>query len=194
MIATDDERIFDHATSFGAHVLLTRDDHPSGTDRVREVLDKIDEHYDVVINIQGDEPFIDPGQIGTLIDLFDKAKVEIGTLVKKIDDVDELANPNRVKVVFSVDGRALYFSRSPLPHYRNDVDTPAYQHIGLYGYRADVLRKITQLEPSSLEKAESLEQLRWLENGYAIYVAETEIESPNIDTPEDLERILADRP
>jgi 3-deoxy-manno-octulosonate cytidylyltransferase (CMP-KDO synthetase) len=190
VVATDDQRIFDHVKSFGGNVCMTSADHVSGTDRCFEALSKQDEKYDYVINIQGDEPFISPKQIDLLGDLLD-GKTELATLGKKLDDEEAIANPNVVKLVKNVFGEALYFSRFPVPYLRNKVAHNFFKHIGMYAYRADILKKITKLPVSSLEKAESLEQLRWLENGYKIKVAETEQETIGVDTPEDLEKAIA---
>lgn len=195
VVATDDTRIFDHVTSFGGHVIMTAEDHPSGTDRCHEALTKQNESFDYVINIQGDEPFIAPEQIDLVSELL-TGDVELATLAKRITDAEELFNPNVVKLVKSEQGEALYFSRSTIPHIRNAAAEEwmerhtFFKHIGLYGYRADILKRITQLKPSTLEKAESLEQLRWLENGFRIKVAETGHETIGIDTPADLQKAL----
>jgi 3-deoxy-manno-octulosonate cytidylyltransferase (CMP-KDO synthetase) len=167
----------------------------SGTDRCQEVLSKEEYVFDYVINIQGDEPFISPDQIDLLASLLD-GDTEIATLIKKIDSVEQLFNPNLVKAVINKHNEALYFSRATIPYSRNRQQSEwvthhtYYKHIGMYAYRADVLKKITSLEMSSLEKTESLEQLRWLENGFKIKVKETDIETIGIDTPEDLEKAL----
>lgn len=193
IIATDHQEIFNKAQEFG-NVLMTSPDHQSGTDRCAEVLNKLEvENYDFVINIQGDEPFIDPKQISLLASCFAES-TQLATLVKKIDSVHTLFNPNTPKVLLNNYSEAIYFSRSTIPHVRNfDESTwlnkhTFYKHIGIYGYRADILKEITQLPQSKLELAESLEQLRWIENGYKIKVAITEIESMGIDTQEDLEK------
>ena len=190
VVATDDQRIFDHVKSFGGDVVMTSPDHVSGTDRCFEALSKQNEKFDYVINIQGDEPFISPKQIDLLGNLLD-GKTELATLAKKIDNEDALNNPNVVKLVKSVHNEALYFSRFTIPFLRNKVDHTFFKHIGMYAYRADILEKITKLQVSSLERAESLEQLRWLENGYRIKVAETDQETIGVDTPEDLEKAIA---
>ncbi|MEQ8363612.1 MAG: 3-deoxy-manno-octulosonate cytidylyltransferase [Cyclobacteriaceae bacterium] len=195
IVATDNQKIYNHVKSKGGEVCMTSEDHVSGTDRCAEALTLAKQPFDYVINIQGDEPFIDPRQIDLLASLLD-GKAELATLIKKITDADALHNSNIVKVIRNVKNEAIYFSRSPLPHLRNVpkenwFDKQAYfKHIGMYGYRTDILGEITQLASSSLELAESLEQLRWIENGYTIKVAETDIESMGIDTPEDLERAL----
>jgi 3-deoxy-manno-octulosonate cytidylyltransferase (CMP-KDO synthetase) len=192
VVATDHEGIFNHVRAFGGDVCMTKDTHVSGTDRCYEALSMQKESFDYVINIQGDEPFIQPDQINLLGKLLD-GKTEIATLVKKIDDPLFLFNPNVVKAVIGKNRRALYFSRSPIPHVRNTIESEwlnkqtFYKHIGMYAYRSDILEQITRLETGILEKAESLEQLRWLENGFNIRVEETLIETVGIDTPEDLE-------
>jgi 3-deoxy-manno-octulosonate cytidylyltransferase (CMP-KDO synthetase) len=193
LVATDDERIFKHASNF-SDVIMTRSDHPSGTDRCREALEQQQEIFDYVINIQGDEPFIDPVQIEILAAELKKG-ASIATLAKPIVDENMLQNPNIVKVVIASDGNALYFSRAPIPFNRNAGNNPwtnkhtYLKHIGLYGYNADSLREITKLPVGQLERMESLEQLRWLEHGYRIRVGITNIETIGIDTPEDLEKI-----
>ena len=193
VVATDDQRIVDCVTGFGGKVMTTKDYHQNGTERCGEVADQYPADY--YINIQGDEPFIHPEQIDTLANLLD-GKTQLGTLVKKVDDASLLKNPNVMKVVVNSNQEAMYFSRSCVPFLRdfefsdwlNHHDF--FKHIGIYGYRSDVLREIIQLKTSSLEAAESLEQLRWLENGYTIKVAKTEFESMGIDTPEDLEQAI----
>jgi 3-deoxy-manno-octulosonate cytidylyltransferase (CMP-KDO synthetase) len=223
IVATDDERIFNHVKSFGGEVLMTAEEHPSGTDRCAEVVTRMNidalfeamnpqksivfdgikpqrkkTTYDIVVNIQGDEPFIDPAQIEKVVGILstgESGRFSISTLVKKIDNAELITNPNVVKCVFSDKNKALYFSRSPIPYLRN---TPSsdwlstgefYKHLGLYAYKTSILLEITQLPPSRLEQLESLEQLRWLENGYEIGVAVTDIETIGIDTPEDLLKI-----
>src|SRR5690606_1129526 len=195
VVATDDQKIFDHVTSFGGMAVMTHDRHPSGTDRCYEAFTLLGEPFDYVMNIQGDEPFIQPRQIDTLADTLD-GQTEIATLVKRTADEEELSNPGEVKVVLDRTGTALYFSRTAIPYIHNApkgqwVDKHVfYKHIGLYAYRADVLKAITKLPVATLEKAESLEQLRWLEHGYRIKVAETDTESLCIETPEDVQRAL----
>lgn len=194
VVATDDERIFEHVRMFGGTVRMTRSDHPSGTDRCAEVADHFPE-ADYVVNIQGDEPFIQPQQIDLLVDtLLRQQHLSIATLAKKIEQQEALDNPNIVKVVCSRAGQALYFSRFPIPFLRG-VDPENrlsqhtfYKHIGLYGFQLKTLRQLTALAPTPLEHAESLEQLRWLEHGFRIAVQITEMETRGIDTPEDLER------
>jgi 3-deoxy-manno-octulosonate cytidylyltransferase (CMP-KDO synthetase) len=196
VVATDHEEIYRHVNAFAGEVCMTSPHHASGTDRCYEVLTKEKEKFDYVINIQGDEPFIAPEQIDLLASLLD-GKTELATLIKKIGSVEQLLNPNLVKVVCSNHQEALYFSRSVIPYFRNMEQAEwvthhtYYKHIGMYAYRADVLEQITKLEISSLEKTESLEQLRWLENGFHIKVKETNIETIGIDTPEDLEKAKA---
>jgi 3-deoxy-manno-octulosonate cytidylyltransferase (CMP-KDO synthetase) len=195
IVATDDDRIFKHVHEFGGKAVMTSSDHQSGTDRCAEVASKHPE-YHVIINIQGDEPYIDPEQITKLITCFNDTNTQIGTLVKKVQTEQELHNTNSPKVIINKHSEAIYFSRSPLPHIRGQEPQnwlqhfTYFKHIGIYGYRADILQQITKLSVSSLEKAESLEQLRWIENGYKIKVAETELETYAIDTPEDLKKII----
>lgn len=193
-IATDDERIVNIVKGFGGNVTLTRPDHPSGTDRCFEVAKKMGlSDGAVIINIQGDEPFINPGQIDLLATCFEEEETQIATLVKKLTKIEELDSPTIAKVVLDIKSNALYFSRSPIPFARNAdkenrlAETIYYKHIGIYGYRYKVLEKVVALKQSPLELAESLEQLRWLENGFSIKVKVTEYESFAIDTPADLE-------
>jgi 3-deoxy-manno-octulosonate cytidylyltransferase (CMP-KDO synthetase) len=194
IVATDDTRIYDHVLTFGGVAIMTSADHQSGTDRCAEVALQHPQ-YNVIINIQGDEPYIDPEQITKLAFCFNDAGTQIATLVKKVINEQELSNINSPKVVINKLSEAVYFSRSPLPHIRGQEQQnwlnhfTYFKHIGIYGYRADVLQEITKLPVSSLEKAESLEQLRWIENGYRIKVAETELETYAIDTPEDMEKL-----
>ena len=199
IIATDSTVIEKHVREFGGNVMMTSTDHASGTERCREVLEKLTfvqkNLYHGIINIQGDEPFIDPRQISQLVNCLTQSGVQIATLIKKITSTEDLNNPNVVKVVFDNHSRALYFSRSAIPYSRGkeisgwNEQNNYYKHIGIYGYRANVLIKITDLPISSLEQAESLEQLRWLENRYPIHVMKTELESISIDTPADLLKI-----
>ncbi len=197
-IATDDQRIYDHVNTFTANVIMTSADHPSGTDRCEEAVEKSGESCDYVINIQGDEPFIDPSQLDELVEILDPKTVELATLVKKISDPGKLIDPNSVKVVFDKNHLAIYFSRHPIPYNRDETEisnwlanNDYYKHIGIYAYRRDVLKVITKLERSPLEIAESLEQLRWIENGYRIKVGLSDKESPNIDSPADIDRLDA---
>ena len=194
VIATDDLQIKSVAEGFGAEVILTRADHVSGTDRCAEVLRNLGEGIDYVVNIQGDEPFIEPAQLQELSEGF-KTNAPILTLIKQIEDVETLFSVNTPKVVINQRGEALYFSRQTLPYVRGIASEKwlashrFFKHVGLYAYRADVLLEISQLKPSPLELAESLEQLRWLENGYTIQTIETQYETVGIDTPEDIEKI-----
>lgn len=197
-VATDDERIYNTVEKFGGKAIMTRTDHKSGTDRCWEAVSKLGaERFDVIINVQGDEPFIHTQQIEALRDCFNAPATQIATLVKPFGHdapIETMENPNSPKVVVSPDGRALYFSRSIIPYLRNRDKAEwmkhhtYYKHIGIYAYRTTVLKEITMLQPSPLELAESLEQLRWLENGYQIQVGITDIETIGIDTPEDLAR------
>ncbi len=196
-VATDDERIFNAVEAFGGCAIMTREDHKSGTDRCYEAYQKTGIQADVVINIQGDEPFIQPSQILALQQCFDDPTTQIATLVKPFearDGLSALQNPNSPKVVVSDDGRALYFSRSVIPFLRGVPQEEwlsrhtFFKHIGLYAYRAEILGEITSLPQSTLEKAESLEQLRWLDHGYVIRVGQTNVETIGIDTPEDLQK------
>lgn len=197
VVATDDERIYRAVEAFGGRVVMTSTEHRSGTDRCREAYEKVGGGFDVVVNVQGDEPFIRREQLEALKRCFERPETQIATLVKPFsreDGLSALENPNSPKVVLSAAGEALYFSRSVIPYLRG-VEPAAwldhhtfYKHIGIYAFRSEVLREVTSLPPSSLEKAESLEQLRWLENGYRIGVGITSFETIGIDTPEDLER------
>jgi 3-deoxy-manno-octulosonate cytidylyltransferase (CMP-KDO synthetase) len=189
IIATDDARIFDAARGFGARVRMTRDDHPSGTDRVAEVASA--EDAEVIVNIQGDEPLIDPAAIdAAILPVAHDPDIVMATLRKKIEDPSEITNPNVVKVVTDRVGDAIYFSRCPIPFDRDGTSgVPHYKHIGLYIYQRDFLLSYSSLPVGPLEQAERLEQLRALENGYKIRVVETEYESLGVDTPADLERV-----
>lgn len=216
VVATDDERIFQHVKNFGGDVMMSDAEHQSGTDRCAEVaamlnLDVMMQSseqaqsfafdvkrtlpFNAVVNIQGDEPFIDPEQIEKVVEILRGGIFPIATLAKVLDNQEDIMNPNIVKAVFAADGRALYFSRSPIPNLRNVPQTEwsskgeIFKHIGLYGYRLQTLQEIARLAPSRLEQLESLEQLRWLENGYAIGVGLTDLETIGIDTPEDLNKI-----
>ncbi|MBW7845093.1 MAG: 3-deoxy-manno-octulosonate cytidylyltransferase [Bacteroidia bacterium] len=191
VVATDDERIARKVNEFGGNVVLTASHHQSGTDRCAEALSKLNNTYDVVINIQGDEPFINPKQIELLAEAFLNPHTEIASLIKEITAEEEINNPNVVKAIFNKLDEAIYFSRSPIPYKRNkDFPTHYYKHIGIYAYRADVLPKLTQLKMGTLEQIESLEQLRWIENRLVIRLCKTDLETIAVDTPEDLERIL----
>lgn len=196
IVATDDQRIFDAVTAFGGNAAMTNTEHRSGTDRCNEVLRKSTSSFDAVINIQGDEPFINPDQIDQLAKLIQENDVQIATLAKKITSNDELFSPNAVKVIFNATQEAIYFSRHPIPYLR-DIEQNEWtnnfsfhKHIGIYAYRSEILKQITQLSVSTLEKAESLEQLRWLENGFKIKIGITTIENIAIDTPNDLQKLI----
>lgn len=198
-VATDNVSIFEAVETFGGKAIMTSEAHRSGTDRVYEAYVKIGKGCDVVINIQGDEPFIQPAQIKTLMDCFESGDTQLATLVKpfrKEDGFETLFNPNSPKVIINKRNEAIYFSRSIIPYIRDVHHTEwldkhtFYKHIGMYAYRGDVLKEITKLPQSSLEIAESLEQLRWIENGYKIKIGFTDIETIGIDTPDDLERAL----
>lgn len=195
VVATDDERIAQHVQSFGGNVVMTSENHQSGTDRCFEAIEKFEINADVVINIQGDEPFIQPEQIDLVASCFSLKETELATLVKKISTNEELFNPNTPKVLLNSNKEAIYFSRQTIPHIRGKEQNDwlkqhtFYKHIGIYGYRTDVLATITQLKQSNLELAEALEQLRWLENGYKIKVEITDFESVAIDTPDDLQKL-----
>jgi 3-deoxy-manno-octulosonate cytidylyltransferase (CMP-KDO synthetase) len=194
LVATDHKEIFQHVVDFGGHVVLTSPSHQSGTDRCFEAFSKDSGDYNYVINIQGDEPFIAPEQIDLLASLLD-GETELATLLKTIESEEALHDSNTVKAIFNARQEAIYFSRTPIPYLRGyDPERwhqlhPYYKHIGIYAYRTDILREITRLKMSSLEKAESLEQLRWIEAGYKIKIAETDLETIGIDTPEDLEKV-----
>lgn len=194
-VATDDERIFAAVKAFGGEVVMTSTEHRSGTDRCYEAYTKVNQGEEVIINIQGDEPFIDVKQIEAIKECFNDINTDIATLVKPYkttDTIESLINPNTPKVVKSSDNYAMYFSRSVIPYVRGFeksewlTKTQYYKHIGMYAYRANILEEITKLPQSTLEIAESLEQLRWLQNGYKIKVGETTIETIGIDTPDDL--------
>ena len=193
-VATDDDRIFQAVEAFGGRAVMTSPNHKSGTDRIQEAVTKIGGQWDVVVNVQGDEPFIQASQIETVCRCFDDPETQIATLGKPFEDMDAVDNPNSPKIVVDNRQYAMYFSRSVIPFVRGkDKEAwlqhyPFLKHLGLYAYRADVLAEITRLPQSSLELAESLEQLRWLQNGYRIKVGLTDVETVGIDTPEDLAR------
>ena len=189
-VATDDDRIRKTVEAFGGQVVMTSPDHRSGTDRCAEAACALGASAgDVIVNIQGDEPFIRPEAIRLLTSQFERTEVQIATLAKAFTPDEDPNNPNMVKVVAARNGRALYFSRSPIPYYRNEQMPPVhYKHIGIYAYRLSVLNELVALESSQLEEAEKLEQLRWLDNGYSIFVRACDYESVGIDTPEDLAR------
>ena len=197
VVATDDERIFAAVEAFGGRVVMTSTEHRSGTDRCYEAYQKLGKAYDVVINVQGDEPFIAHSQLRAIMSCFDDEHTQIATLVKPFaeeDGIEALENPNSPKVVVDAASKAIYFSRSVIPYLRGVERTEwlkhhtFYKHIGMYAFRSEVLRAVTALPQSSLERAESLEQLRWIENGYKIGVGISDVETVGIDTPEDLAR------
>jgi 3-deoxy-manno-octulosonate cytidylyltransferase (CMP-KDO synthetase) len=196
VIATDHDLIFDHVQTFGGQVIMTSTKHPSGTDRCYEALQKLGGRYDFVINIQGDEPFVQPEQINILATCLQDTHTQLATLVKKIDDIETLLDSNKPKVILNNKSEAIYFSRQAIPFIRGEntnnwlASHTFYKHIGMYGYRTDILEAITKLPVSTLENAEALEQLRWIENGYRIKVAITPYDSMGIDTPEDLRKAL----
>ncbi len=197
-VATDDVRIAEHVRKFGGKVVMTAETHQSGTDRCEEATQKIEAQIraDIVVNIQGDEPFIQPQQIDALVVLFEQKETQIATLVKPIEKEAVLWDVNKPKVVRGANGNALYFSRQCIPYLRNTAKEDwlqshtFFKHIGVYAYRRSTLQEITRLSPSLLEQSESLEQLRWLENGFSVQTAVTHFESPSVDTPKDLEMIL----
>jgi len=195
IVATDDERILEHVLGFGGKAIMTRADHPSGTDRVAEVAAQYPEAK-IIVNVQGDEPFIDPAQIAAVVAPFGDPEVAIATLARRITNERALLSPNVVKVVLGDNGRALYFSRHAIPYLRDVpvgqwIDRKKHlQHLGLYAYRAGVLPQLTVLPKGQLEADESLEQLRWLAAGYAIHVGLTDLPAIGIDTPEDLKEAV----
>ena len=196
VVATDDARISKHVKTFGGEVLMTSEQHQSGTDRIAEAAEKLMLNTnDIVINIQGDEPFINPEDIKTLRDCFNDKRTQIATLVKKIKDFDTLTNPNSPKVVIGLKKQALYFSREAIPHLKNFDKKDwlkkknYFQHIGIYAFKYEILKEVAQLKKSPLEQSEGLEQLRWLENGYKIQTAEINSDCIAVDCPEDLKRI-----
>ena len=197
VVATDDKRVYDAVVAFGGEVVMTSTEHKSGTDRCAEAYEKLGSKADIVINVQGDEPFIEPAQIESLIKCFENDTIDIATLVKPFsaeDSVEVLENPNSPKVVLNGANEAIYFSRSVIPYLRGVERSEwlkhhtFYKHIGIYAFRADVLGEVARLQQTPLEKAEKLEQLRWLESGYKIGVGVTDIETIGIDTTEDLEK------
>lgn len=196
VIATDDARIAEHVVSFGGEVVMTKEEHTSGTDRCWDALQQIGSNYQYVINIQGDEPFIDPSQIDTLAGVLKDAGTELATLIIPVDNYEVLFDMGEVKVVLNDNMEGMYFSRMVIPYIKTVPQEDwhkhhkYYRHVGMYAYRTDVLEKICKLSVSSLEKAESLEQLRWLEAGFKIKCAITNFDSHCIDTPEDVEKVL----
>ncbi len=192
VVATDDIRIADEVLKFGGKYVMTDPRHQSGTDRCCEAVQMLEEQYDAVINIQGDEPFIDPRHIDLLVDLISRDDTQLASLVKRVEDAEDLFGSTKVKVVMDKTGKALYFSRNPIPFMQNVAHEKwmqkgrFYQHIGIYAYKTETLHQIAKMQPSALEQAESLEQLRWLENGLSIRMAVVAGESVSIDTPDDL--------
>lgn len=197
IVATDDQRIYEHIVGLGGRVAMTAATHPSGTDRILEIATKFPD-FEAYVNIQGDEPFIDPQQIDQVCAILrERTGAFVGTLVKRLHDLEELHNPNTIKAVFAQDGQAIYFSRSPIPYLRDQQMLADWQqtrgyfkHIGIYGYSKAGLAAIRTMARGSLEVAESLEQLRWMEHGMPIYTAQTALETQSVDTPADLEKIL----
>lgn len=192
VVATDNEQIFDAVNSFGGNAVMTSAEHTSGTDRCREALKSLQEFFDLAINIQGDEPFINPDQINQVISILENTEAEIATLVSPALNFEEIENPNRVKAVTANDGKALYFSRHGIPFPRNEKDLKPEDyliHLGIYGFTVSALEKIKRFKMSSLEKIEELEQLRWLQNGMSIYTDITNERAESVDTPEDLRAI-----
>jgi 3-deoxy-manno-octulosonate cytidylyltransferase (CMP-KDO synthetase) len=196
IVATDSKRILKKVLSFGGKAVMTSKSHVSGTDRIAEVASGT--NYDIIVNVQGDEPLIRPQMIDAVIELLADKRASIGTLAKKIESPKEILDPNVVKVTFDAEGFALYFSRAPIPYHRQEWKNlktltgshfTVYKHIGIYSYRKDVLMKLSRLKPSALEQIEKLEQLRALENGMRIKVGETEFQTIGVDTPEDIERV-----
>ena len=193
VVATDDQRIVEAVQAFGGEVVLTSKAHVSGTSRCIEALEHIEkttgEHYEIVINLQGDEPFLDPESVRTLISAFEDEHTEIATLVRPFRKDEEVGNPNAPKVVVDVRGGALYFSRSVVPYERNAVDYPYLKHIGIYAFRREALLRLPIASPSLLERCEGLEQLSWLYHGFSVQTRQVCDESLAVDTPEDLERV-----
>ena len=190
IVATDDERISFHVKSFGGNVMMTSKNHESGTERCGEILENISEHFDVIVNIQGDEPFIEPSQISQLISLFDEKNVKIATLSKKIEDYTTLTDKNKVKIFFDKENNANSFVRNYEITEEEFHKDNFYKHIGIYAFRSNILEKITKLSPSKNEKQLNLEQLRWLDNKFKIKVGITESESLSVDTTEDIDKIV----
>ena len=189
IVATDDERIFKAVKEYGGEVMMTRADHPTGTDRLAEVAAAFDD-IDVIVNVQGDEPLIEPSLIDNLIALFkDDSDLQMATVSTELSDEDEIKNPNNVKVISDLNGYALYFSRSVIPYPRNSGKSKVYKHIGIYAYRRDFLLQYARMTPTPLEKSESLEQLRALENGYKIKVLRSDNQFIGVDTKEDLKLV-----
>lgn len=192
VVATDDIRIADEVLKFGGKYVMTDPRHQSGTDRCCEAVQMLEEQYDAVVNIQGDEPFIDPRHIDLLVDMISRDDTQLASLAKRVEEAEDLFGSSKVKVVMDKTGKALYFSRNPIPFMQNVAHEKwlqkgrFYQHIGIYAYKTETLYQIAKMQPSALEQAESLEQLRWLENGLSIRMAVVAGESLSIDTPDDL--------
>ncbi|MBS1652471.1 MAG: 3-deoxy-manno-octulosonate cytidylyltransferase [Bacteroidetes bacterium] len=195
IVATDNEEIKNHAQSLGVNAIITSEKHPSGTDRCYEAYTLLNEHFDYILNIQGDEPFLDPQQINSLLNACN-GNNEILTQMIKCNSSEVLFDAGEVKITLDTNSNALYFSRAVIPHLKGiepsqwHLHFPFYRHVGMYAYRSDILKKITSLQQSNLEKAESLEQLRWLENGFKIKCVETTYDSHCIDTPQDIEKVI----
>lgn len=199
-VATDDKRIFEHVIEFGGKVVMTSIDHQSGTDRCKEAIENISfelDNADIVINVQGDEPFFKTDKIELLLNCFrENPNTQIATLIKKIEQKEELLNPNVVKAIVNKNSQAIYFSRQAIPYNRGAEENQwitkhnYFKHIGIYAYRFDILKQISSLKPSSLEQAENLEQLRWIENNFSIQTKITSTENIAIDTPDDLKKII----
>ena len=196
VVATDDQRIYEHVQALGVKVVMTSSNHPSGTDRCYEALTKLDTSYQYVINIQGDEPMLEAAQIDELANVLKAGNVELATQIATVEDAETLWSEGEVKVVLNERSEAMYFSRSVIPYIKNKAKEEwhlhhdYWRHVGMYAYRTDVLEKLTKLPLASLEKAESLEQLRWLQAGFSIQCVPTKYNSYCVDTPEDLEALL----
>ena len=191
IVATDDKRIYNEVVRFGGKVEMTSADHTTGTERCGEVAMGLD--ADIIVNIQGDEPLVDHRQLDILCGAFKDDSVQIATLAIKKVTPEDLQNPNRIKIVLDKNRDALYFSRSPIPSAINTSESfDFYRHIGLYAYRTEILKDLVQLEVTALEKSESLEQLRWMYHGFKVRIVETDIETPNIDVPEDVQKVIAE--
>ncbi len=191
IVATDDDKIYNHVLQIGGDVMMTSTTHQNGTERCAEVIENLSDQFDIIINIQGDEPFVDPALFTMLIQAFKDPQIQIATLIKPIIDKAYIDNPNIIKVVKSVTNKALYFSRAAIPFQRNEAaKIQFYKHIGLYAYRKEVLLEIVKLGAGVYEQIEMLEQLRWLENNYPIHLIETDLEADSIDVPADLDRLL----
>ena len=190
IVATDDERIAFHVKSFGGDVILTSKNHESGTDRCGEVMKNLEEHYEIVVNIQGDEPFINPEQITNLLELFENPDVQIATLAKKIDDFETYSDENKVKVTFNDKKIANSFTRDSELTKSEFTNQQIFKHIGIYAFRIEVFEKLIQLKPTKKEKEQNLEQIRWMENGYSISVGITDFDPLSVDKTEDIDKIV----